>query len=142
MKKIFLLIGISLITLAGSPENKEVLILPIPAGISPYKQVWEAVCLVESGGDPLAYNEGEKSVGIAQIRAIMVRDHNQRTGDNYRPEDMFCPHISETVFLAFASQYHYSDIERISRGWNGGAKGMKKQSTIKYYNKVKELLNN
>jgi hypothetical protein len=97
--------------------------------------------MVESRGNPLAYNSKEKAIGIAQIRAIMTKDHNQRTGDNYKPEDMFCPDISKKVFLAFASQYHYSDVERISRGWNGGARAMKKQSTIKYYNKVKELLN-
>jgi hypothetical protein len=37
-------------------------------------------------------------------------------------------------------KYHTNDIERITRTWNGGPKGMNKSSTKKYFEEVKKHL--
>ena len=135
MKKAFLLTCLSFITLAGVPENKEVLFLPINEPIKPFESLWRATCIVESNNNPLAVNVGEKAFGIAQIRPILLRDYYNRTGIKYESIDCFSVEISKSIFMFYASKFHYTEHEGISKKWNGRGKG-----NIEYWAKVKKHL--
>ena len=110
-----------------------------PEVIAPYEKLWQAVCQVESSGDPFAIGDRHlknKSYGIVQIRQSRLDDYFNRTGIRYEVADMFCPVKSKQVFMYYAS----GDYETVSRTWNGGAKGMSKKSTVKYWNKVQTIM--
>lgn len=125
----------------ANPEETATFVIFGTEPIKPYEKVWEAICEVESRKNPMAYNKKEESVGICQIREIRLRDYEQQTGVHYELNEMFDVEKSKSVFMHYASQINPSDIEKIAREWNGGANGMKKRSTKKYYELVKKALN-
>jgi hypothetical protein len=99
------------------------------SAIQPYERLWEAVCQVESSGDPYAVNVYEQAYGIVQIRAIRLKDYAQRTGINYTLKDCFDKEISKSIFM----YYCQGDYEIVAKGWN-------KSKTNRYWNKVKAEL--
>lgn len=113
--------------------------IPVGVQIRPFETLLKAVSTVESNGNSLAVNEKEGAYGNLQLRAIRLRDYEVRTGIKYTLEDCFNPEVSREIFLYYASQIGL-DEERICREWNGGPRGMLKESTKEYYLKVKALL--
>ena len=103
--------------------------------VDAYDRLIKAVVLVESAGDPLAYNLTEEAVGAFQIRPIRILDYNQRTGKNYKIEYCYNFDISKEVFLYYARKIGYPDYETIARNWNGSGK-----TTQGYWEKVKSKL--
>ena len=98
-----------------------------------------AIIQVESGGDTLAYNLKEDAVGCLQIRPIMVREVNRLVGkDSFTLSDRWSKVKSIQMFNVLRSNIKEASNEKIARVWNGGYNGHKKQSTIKYWNKVKK----
>ena len=108
-----------------------------------------AIIMVESGGDPQAYNASEKAAGILQIRPIMVEEVNrilELRGSTLRftLADRWCPDESVLMFNVYAN--HLARVngpmttEEVARCWNGGPKGASKKSTEKYWIKVKQRL--
>ncbi len=137
MKKLFLLLILTLVTLKGySPVNNCITIY-YPPPICPYEALLAATGLVESGNNPMAYNPLEQACGIYQIRFIRLLDYFQRTGKRYSLRDCFNPQISKEIYLYYASQYQPSEFETIARKWNGS--GVK---TIEYWQKIKSKLKN
>lgn len=135
MKKIILMCILACSSLAGlSPERKE-LYIEKAFGINPYENIWRAVCLVESGNDPKAYNPKENAVGISQIRQIRINDYNKRTGKSYKLKDMYDPDKSKEVFLYYAVKIGEDNPEKIIKSWNGSGK-----QTYQYLAKVKKHL--
>jgi predicted chitinase len=55
---------------------------------------------------------------------------------------MYDPNKSKEVWFYYANQFYPTDIESITRCWNGGDRGMKKRSTKKYYQKVLKMMEN
>lgn len=111
--------------------------------INPYEIIWQAVCEVESGGDTKAVGDKhlkDYSYGIAQIRKSRLDDFKKRTGINYSLVDMYCPKKSKSVWMYYADEIGPYDYERICREWNGGNKGMQKESTKKYYLKIQKVM--
>jgi predicted chitinase len=53
---------------------------------------------------------------------------------------MYDPIKAKSVFMYYALQCRPDEIERITREWNGGDRGMKKRSTKKYFKKVQKYL--
>jgi soluble lytic murein transglycosylase-like protein len=101
----------------------------------------EAIMQVESGGDTLAYNSKEDAVGCLQIRPIMVREVNRLLGkDSFTLSDRWSKVKSIQMFNVLRSNIKEASNEKIARVWNGGYNGHKKQSTIKYWNKVKKQI--
>lgn len=100
---------------------------------NPYETIWEAVCQVESNNNPLAYNKKENAVGIAQIRPILIKDYNLRTGKKYLLQEMYDPEKSREVFIYYARRHKNTDL--IIRKWNGSG-----QETYAYLEKVKKYL--
>jgi hypothetical protein len=125
-----------------APESKTVLI-PYSEGVKPLEPIWNAICEVESSNNPFAIgdkNLKEYSYGIAQIRRSRLDDYYRQTGIRYYEKDAFDVEKSKEIFLFYASQCHYTEVEKIARLWNGGSKGMQKKSTKRYFLKVKQNL--
>jgi hypothetical protein len=102
--------------------------------------------MIESGGDDRAIGDNGIAVGCLQIHPILVEDVNRITGLKYTLEDRYNRSKSIEMFYYYIT--HYATKERIGRDptamdiariWNGGGNGYKKQSTIKYWNKVIKL---
>jgi len=129
-----ILLFLSFAVAAFAPGNNSVFI-PVPLKINPYRPLIYATAMVETLGNPLAYNEHENAVGIFQIRQVRVDEYNRRTGSKYTLPDMFNYSISEEVFLYFASRVGPYDFERISKSWNGSG-----PKTENYWKKIKVYL--
>ena len=100
-----------------------------------------AIIQVESGGDTLAYNLAEDAVGCLQIRPIMVREINRLLGkDSFTLYDRWSKAKSIQMFNILRSHLKGASDEEIARTWNGGYNGHKKQSTIKYWKKVRKQI--
>jgi hypothetical protein len=136
MRRICIMIILIFSGLAGYSPGHRVINIHLKEGINPYEHIAYAVAMVESNADDKAYNKKEKAMGRFQVRPIRLKDFNKRTGKHYTLNDMKDPAKAKSVFLYYCFQYHYNDIESISRCWNGGERGMKKRSTKKYYQKV------
>jgi len=126
----------------GSSSLPKTLIIPEATSVRPYDILWDAACIVESHNNPLAYCEHENAVGIVQIRPIFLREYENQTGIHYEPKDCFDVAVSKEVFMYFATQIGHRNPEKIMRNYNGGPRGMKKRSTISYWNKINKELTN
>jgi hypothetical protein len=114
--------------------------LPVRAGL------WEAVCAVESNGNPLAVGDGGRAAGIAQIWAITVRDVNRFAGTKFTLNDRFDPEKSRQMFRLYTEHYGKGKSDEVkARIWNGGpnamkATGQKLTNLNRYWNKIKKHL--
>ena len=108
------------------------------------KSLVDALILVESAGNPKAFNKKENAVGCLQIRPIMVREVNrilrkQKSEQRFTKEDRWDCGKSKEMFYIWANYHHQvSNDEMIARNWNGGPRGYKKQSTEHYWYKVQK----
>jgi hypothetical protein len=136
MRKLFLLLIFGLLSgVAYCPANEKCLYITMHTPTNPYLKLFEAVCSVESGNNPKAYNAKECAIGICQIRAIRLQDYNNRTHQRYSLRQMYDPELSKQIFLYYSLKYNNNDIRAICRDWNGHGKGNKE-----YYNKVMRRL--
>jgi len=104
-------------------------------GINPFSVLMYATAMVETMGNPLAYNELENAVGIFQIRQVRIDEYNRRTGSNIALSEMYDTQLSEKVFLYFASHYGPYKLEKIAKSWNGSG-----PMTELYWKRIKEYL--
>lgn len=132
IKVIVILLTVSFNVFA--PSNNAVVIFTSQP-FEPFRNLISAIGMVETKYDTLAYNPVEEAVGFFQIRPIRVQDYNERTGNSYKPADMFDYETSEKVFLYYASEIGPYKFEKIARSWNGSGK-----MTIQYWKKVKMYL--
>jgi soluble lytic murein transglycosylase-like protein len=109
--------------------------LPVRAGL------WEAVCAVESGGNPRAVGDGGKAVGIAQIHPILVKDVNRFAGTKYTLNDRFNPAKSKEMFNLYVEHYGKGrSVQFKARLWNGGPKLATQGATLAYWRKIQSKL--
>ena len=107
----------------------------------PKNNLIDAIIYVESKGDIKAHNISEDAVGCLQIRPIMLREVNRLLGYNkYKLTDRWSKVKSIEMFNVIKQNTTNPTNEKLARNWNGGWNGYKKQSTLKYWNKVKEQL--
>jgi hypothetical protein len=108
-----------------------------------------ALIMVESSGNDSAVGDthlGEPSIGVLQIRPIMVREVNRilklkGTKHRYKMNDRWDREKSIEMFLIWKEFHHSdSDYEEIARSWNGGTKGPKNPRTYNYWKKVENQL--
>ena len=111
----------------------------------------EALIQVESRGNANAIGDkhlGEPSIGVLQIRPVMVREVNRilkimGTTQRYKLKDRFDRQKSIEMFLFWKNYHHPEDgFEEIARCWNGGPRGLKNKRTEKYWIKVQNEINN
>jgi len=108
-----------------------------------------ALIQVESNGNDSCIGDKHMiipSIGCLQIRPIMVREVNrilkiQQSNKRFKHKDRWSRDKSIEMFNIWKDYHHpLSSYEIIARCWNGGPKGWKKKSTIKYWNKVQKYL--
>lgn len=118
------------------------LALPLRAGL------WEAVCTVESNGNPLAVGDGGRAAGIAQIWPITVQDINRFAGTKFTLNDRFSVEKSRQMFNLYVNHYGKGQSDGVkARIWNGGpnamkATGRKLANLNAYYSKIRKHLKN
>jgi len=100
-----------------------------------FESLMNAIVMVESSGDTLAFNPEEEAYGAFQIRPIRVSDYNKRTGKSYKAIDCYSYKISKEIFLYYAEHMGYPDYESIAKRWNGSG-----PMTVIYWGKVQEIL--
>ena len=109
--------------------------LPARAGL------WEAICQVESGGNPRAVGDKGKAVGIAQIHPILVKDVNRFAGTKYTLNDRLNPAKSKEMFTLYTEHYGKGrSVQFKARLWNGGPQGAYKGATLAYWRKIQSKL--
>lgn len=114
------------------------LIIAVSDPINPYERLWEATCKIESNNDPYAVGDthlDNYSFGIVQIRQIRLDDYNMRAGQSYLLQDVFDTTISKQIWMYYATKFHPSDYEQISKCWNGSG-----VMTEEYWEKIKKQL--
>lgn len=96
---------------------------------------------IESKGNVNAHNLREDAVGVLQIRPIMVEELNRIAGyKKYSLQDRWDREISIQMFTDFQNKYNPTwDEEQACKKWNGGPKGMDKETTKEYYKKYLNL---
>ena len=105
-----------------------------------------AIISVESRNNDSAHAIGEDAVGCLQIRKTMVDDVNRilkRQGKDLRftYDDRWLRNKSIQMFEIYCNHYGLTTAEEIARCWNGGPRGMNKEATSYYWEKVKGEMN-
>ena len=101
----------------------------------------DAIIYVESRGNEKAHNIKEDAVGCLQIRPIMLKEVNRLLGYNkYKLSNRWSKDKSIEMFNVIKENTKNPTNEKLARNWNGGWNGYKKQSTLKYWYKVKKQL--
>lgn len=135
MKKLLLIPPFLLVFTALCTHSYTWLPIEVKEPVKPFEIVFEAVCQIESNGNPLAYNSDEGAVGIVQIRKIKLDDYNRLTGSNIKHDDCFSVEISKEIFLWHMAQYGVYRIDEAIRRWNGDG-----EMSYQYLQKVKNQL--
>ena len=113
------------------------------------EELIEAMAFIESGGNPNAVgdiNLGTPSIGLLQIRPIMVREVNrilkrQGLDKKFKNSDRKDSTKSVEMFNIWADAYHTkSSYEKMARNWNGGPKGYKRSATAHYWKKIQNYV--
>jgi len=115
----------------------------------PIHNLIDAMIMVESRGKDSCIGDkhlSSPSIGVLQIRPVMVREVNRflkkmKSDIRYDMDDRWSREKSIEMFLVWKNYQHSNDsFEIIARCWNGGPRGMKKTTTIHYWNKVQKYL--
>lgn len=121
---------------ALAPDNNKILI-PEGSPVRPFKNLMDAIGMVETKQDTLAYNPVEHAAGYFQIRPVRLNDYNNRTGSHYTTKDLFNYKVSEKIFLFYASRIGPYNLEAIARRWNGSG-----SRTAEYWENVRMKMEN
>ena len=105
----------------------------------------DAMIHVESRGNDSAYCASENAAGCLQIRPCMVYDINrilkkQKKNIQYTLSDRWRRDKSIEMFYIYSTYYNLTTLEQMARAWNGGPRGSDKNTTVGYWNKVKNQL--
>lgn len=113
----------------------------------PSESLIQALILVESGGDDHVVGDrhlNDMAYGCLQIRQPCVDDYNRWHNTNFKAKDCLG---DRALSIKICKSYidHYAKSSRIGRTptdedkariWNGGPNGYRKESTVRYWNKV------
>ena len=106
-----------------------------------------AMIQVESSGNDLAVGDNGASWGCLQLQAAYVQDAAEYAKQDWKHYDAFDRQKAIDITLAYMARYATEKrlgrpvtAEDIARIHNGGLNGYKKESTKKYWAKVKAEL--
>lgn len=108
-------------------------------------RILNAIKIVESqNGKYLEGKNGE--MGPYQMKKIVIDDVNRILGRNvYKYNDAYNEQKARKICWFYMEYWSrkagYYNEEAMVRIWNGGPKGYKKESTLKYWEKVRKVLN-
>lgn len=117
--------------------------------VKPIDELVEALIFVESRGKEDAVGDthlGAPSIGVLQIRPIMVREVNRilkqkKSDKKFKLKDRFSRDKSVEMFMVWKNFHHPNDgFEKIARNWNGGPNGYRFKRTEYYWAKVRKQL--
>lgn len=124
-----------------------VMMCSIATAATPDDKLWYAITMVESGGNPnVRPGDNGQSVGIAQIKAIMVKDCNRIAGrTKWSLKDRHSPRKSREMFNLYCNTYSKgSSYELMAKRWNQGPKwnrsAKSRRNAAIYWQKVKKYL--
>ena len=152
----FFTIPFMLATTGSRSDNQTLITKPIDLPIEPIKAepsidaLVGALIQVESKGDSNAIGDTHldvPSVGVLQIRPIMVREVNRilkkkKSNKRFELKDRFSRIKSIEMFMIWKDYHHPNGgFEEIARCWNGGPRGIKNKRTEHYWAKVQLELN-
>ena len=110
--------------------------------------VLTAIRAVESNNNPNAVGDSGNAIGVYQIWEVYWKDATERSNIGGKYRDCFDPDYADHVVRAYMDRYATEKRlgrpvtqEDIARIHNGGPNGWKKNSTNKYWTKVKKILN-
>lgn len=146
MKRIVLIVGLSLIVITSSKTNLRISnnrnnceSMLVDFKELRFKQLVHSLILVESNNGRFLHDTlNHDAIGILQIRPVLVDEVNRFVGHNkYQYDDRWDSIKSIEMFRLYQNKYnpHY-DFERGCRIWNGGPTGHKKLSTLSYLDKA------
>ena len=109
-------------------------------------QILSAIISVESSNNDNAYNSNEDAVGCLQIRKTMVDDINRilrrkKSPIRFTYQDRWDRYKSIKMFEIYCKHYRLTSYEQIARCWNGGPRGINNPATVRYWNKVQNIIN-
>lgn len=83
--------------------------------------MYEAICIIESENDSLAYNSSSNAAGIIQLRPIYVKDVNRIQGTKYTLKDRYNPSKCREMFEIYQSYYNpEKDVEKAIKMYLNG----------------------
>jgi hypothetical protein len=150
--------GMITYTLTGTTETEKIEEINVEAEkstrdtiptIDSVQGLLNALIFVESRGIENTVGDkhlGKPSVGVLQIRPIMVAEINrilrkQKVEKRFKLKDRFSREKSIEMFMIWKNYYHRdNNFETIARNWNGGPNGFRNKRTKKYWYKVKRKL--
>ena len=109
----------------------------------------QALIHIESSGNDSCIGDKHMkspSIGCLQIRPIMVCEVNrilkiQQNPKRFKNKDRWSRVKSIEMFNIWKNYHHKNSTnEVIARCWNGGPKGYKNPSTLRYWSKIKKYL--
>ena len=110
--------------------------------------VLAAIRVVESNNNPNAVGDNGNAIGIYQIWKPYWKDATERSGIDGKYLDCYNVDYADRIVRAYMKRYATErrlgrkvTQEDIARIHNGGPNGYKKESTEKYWSKVKKILN-
>ena len=123
-------------------------LLAVPQLNDQQTKLVNALIQVESNGKDDAVGDNGNAIGCLQIWKIYHTDATERSNIGGEYLDCFQRDYAVLVFDAYMRRYARSawtnplefDAEKVARIHNGGPKGYKKTATLKYWKKVKILL--
>jgi hypothetical protein len=130
-------------------KKAAIIALVILSSVASATDIVKALIQVESKGNDLAVGDNGRAVGCLQIWEVVIKDVNRVYHTNYKATDRTDRKKSIQICRKYLVIWgkHYEKVtgkkctlEVLARIWNGGPNGWKKDSTIKYWNKVKKEL--
>jgi hypothetical protein len=115
----------------------------------PATDIYEAIAYEESRGIDCAVGDNGEALGRYQIHKIYVDDVSRIAKTNYTYDDRLDAEKSLAMVKIYLDYYgrRYSRLtgrlvtdEVMARIHNGGPDGFRKQSTVEYWNRVKEIM--
>ena len=111
-------------------------------------EVLAAIRVVESNNNPDAVGDSGNAIGVYQIWEVYWKDATERSGLDGKYLDCYNASYADKVVRCYMDRYATEKRlgrpvtqEDIARIHNGGPNGWKKDSTNKYWTKVKKILN-
>lgn len=116
-----------------------------------FEKLLDAIAQVESGGDRSAFNKDEKAHGVYQMTQGVIDDVNNFVLKKkvYTIDDAYEPENAHAIAVAYMQYWGRKYKKRTHRNptpevyariWNGGPRGYEKESTLSYWERVKNLM--
>ena len=120
----------------------------LKSNVRRFKDLLDAIEIIESGGDCNAVGDNGRAVGAYQIHLCYLEDANKQSWHKiFTENDRYDRQKSREMVRLYMDRYatygrlgREPTLEDMARIHNGGANGYKKESTKAYWQKIKRVL--